>query len=349
MAIGQDIRAAFREQARACQELGSPFTSKICELLAARLESGDPVSDHLLEWRATRSSSQPLIALRVTGALHGLVLEDRCAPLANVYPPAEAPDDVLWGCIADAMRTNAAYVMDRLKSAPQTNEVRRAAILVPGFLEIARSTGLPLSLSEIGASAGLNLLWDQFGYTFGAMSWGNATSPVQLAPVWRGSALTSHAVAVGERCGCDLNPIDINLREDRLRLLSYIWPDQTERFDRTRAAIDLARQAKVHVEAADVLSWLPVRLHRDWTGSAHVIYHTIVWQYFPEAVQRAAERMIRQAGDQASTSAPLAWLRFEADDVTPGAGLTLTLWPSGIEKQIARADFHGRWIEWRGW
>ena len=349
MDSGHHIRAAFLEQARACKELGSPFTSRVCELLAARLQTGDPVSDHLLQWRATRSSSQPLIALRVTGALHGLVLEDLCPPLAIVYPPAEASDDALWRGIADAIRAHGSYILDRLTGAPQTNEVRRAAILLPGFLTVGEQTRLPLSLSEIGASAGLNLVWDQFGYTLGDLTWGADASPVQLAPVWHGAAVGNTVLAIKERSGCDLNPIDVDVREDRLRLLSYIWPDQTDRFERTRAAIDLVRQAGIRVDAADVLTWLPTRLNRDWTGSTHVIYHTIVWQYFPEAVQRAAEQMIRQAGERASPSAPLAWLRFEADDVTPGAALTLTLWPGGIEKQIARADFHGRWIDWQGW
>lgn len=349
MEIGHDIRAAFREQARACRELGSPFTSKLCDLFATRLQPGDPIADQLLQWRATKSASQPLIALRVAGALHGLVLEKRCVALTQVYPPAECSDELVWQGIADAMHTHATYILDRLTSAPQTNEVRRAAILVPGFLEIALCTGLPLSLSEIGASAGLNLLWDQFGYTLGDLSWGNLASPVQLAPVWHGSAVADQVVEVRERSGCDLNPIDVNRHEDRLRLLSYIWADQTDRFDRTSAAIDLAQRPRIRVEAADVLTWLPARLTRNWSGSAHVLYHTIVWQYFPEAVQRAALQMITQAGERTSASAPLAWLRFEADDVTPGAGLRLTLWPGGVEKQVARADFHGRWIDWRGW
>ena len=349
MNSGHDIRAAFREQARACRELGSPFTSRVCELLSVRLQSGDPVSDQLLQWRATRSSSQPLIALRVTGALHGLVLEDLCPPLAIVYPPAEASDDLLWQGIADAFRAHASYILDRLTSAPQTNEIRRAAILLPGFLTVAEQTRLPLSLSEIGASAGLNLVWDQFRYFLGDLTWGVETSPVQMAPAWHGASVRNSALEIHERSGCDLNPINVDVHEDRLRLLSYIWPDQTDRFERTRAAIDLVRQAGIRVDAADVLTWLPTRLNRDWSGSTHVIYHTIVWQYFPETVQRAAEQMIRQAGERALSSAPLAWLRFEADDVPPGAGLMLTLWPGGIEKQIARADFHGRWIDWRGW
>jgi len=131
--IGHDIRAAFREQARACRELGSPFTSKLCDLFATRLQPGDPIADQLLQWRATKSASQPLIALRVAGALHGLVLEKRCVALTQVYPPAECSDELVWQGIADAMHTHATYILDRLTSAPQTNEVRRAAILVPVF------------------------------------------------------------------------------------------------------------------------------------------------------------------------------------------------------------------------
>ncbi len=62
-----------------------------------------------------------------------------------------------------------------------------------------------------------------------------------------------------------------------------------------------------------------------------------------------AEAVIRQAAERATALSPLAWLRFEADDGAPGAGLMLSVWPGGIEKQIARADDHGRWIDWRGW
>ncbi|MEM7710731.1 MAG: DUF2332 domain-containing protein, partial [Pseudomonadota bacterium] len=30
-----------------------------------------------------------------------------------------------------------------------------------------------------------------------------------------------------------------------------------------------------------------------------------------------------------------------------GAAVTLTTWPSGEVRDAARADFHGRWIDWR--
>ena len=50
---------------------------------------------------------------------------------------------------------------------PQTNEVRRSACLIGGFLTIARESGLPLRCFEVGASAGLNQLWDRFHYRLG--------------------------------------------------------------------------------------------------------------------------------------------------------------------------------------
>ncbi len=65
-----------------------------------------------------------------------------------------------------------------LSLPPQTNEVRRSALLLPGFIEIARKTGLPLRLLEIGASAGLNQVWDEYRYTYrgrqGDDTWGKS-------------------------------------------------------------------------------------------------------------------------------------------------------------------------------
>src|SRR5947209_4841585 len=42
---------------------------------------------------------------------------------------------------------------------------------------------------------------------------------------------------VFERRGCDRNPIDPATEAGRIALLSYIWPDQRERFARIEAAI----------------------------------------------------------------------------------------------------------------
>jgi hypothetical protein len=334
--------------------LESPFMARLCELFAERLEGGDPVSDRLIQWPVDGSALQMLVALRIAGGLHGLVLEGRCDDLAAAYPPNNVTDLRLWQAVQRALHEHAPFLLDRLARAPQTNEVRRAGIVVPGFLEIAARTRKPLMLSEIGASAGINLHWDQFGYRFGDRSWGNKDSPVQLEPAWSGAPPHTLDVVVVDRAGCDLYPIDPSNPEDRLRMLSYIWADQAVRLQRTQAALDVAAASSIRVDAADVLDWLPDRLATQPPGTTHIVCHTIVWQYFPETTKARAKALLEAAGARATEDSPLAWLSFEADSNPHGAALRLRLWPGvkqgtgDVQQKLARADFHGRWVEWSG-
>lgn len=66
------------------------------------------------------------------------------------------------------------------------------------------------------------------------------------------------------------------------------------------------------------------------------------------AARARIETALAAAGARATAAAPLAWLRLEGDGTEPGAALTLTLWPGGATRLLARADYHGRWIDWRG-
>ena len=53
--------------------MGSPFTARLCRLLADRLAPGDPVSDRVLAWPGDPSHRADALPLRLAGALHGLV------------------------------------------------------------------------------------------------------------------------------------------------------------------------------------------------------------------------------------------------------------------------------------
>ena len=48
---------------------------------------------------------------------------------------------------------------------------------------------------------------------------------------------------------------------------------------------------------------------------------------------------IRAAGERASATTPLAWLRMEPVD--DRADLELTIWPGGEERRLARVGYHG--------
>jgi hypothetical protein len=57
----------------------------------------------------------------------------------------------------------------------QTNEVRRAWVLLPAFL----SLGAPrVDVLELGASAGLLLAFDRYGYEYRVGSWGDPRAPL---------------------------------------------------------------------------------------------------------------------------------------------------------------------------
>lgn len=116
------------------------------------------------------------------------MLSDADSELADVYPPNSAPDSALRAALASAIFLHGARLCEDLERAPQTNEIARSAMLLPGFLTICREIGLPLAVREIGSSAGLNLLFDRFYYRYGVGCWGDPGSPVQLAPEVRGKA-----------------------------------------------------------------------------------------------------------------------------------------------------------------
>jgi hypothetical protein len=344
-----EVRHSFLRQAQACETLGSPFTAKLCRLAAERMTSSTAVEAAVLEWTGDPTATGDAVALRLAGALHALALLRADDDLVAVYPPNHPDDDRLWGAIIAAFRTHETFILERLASAPQTNEVRRSAALLPGFLTISALTAKPLRLMEIGASAGLNLHWDRYRYHLGESEWGDPSSAVRLAPDWEGPPPPETPIEVTARSGCDLNPLDPNSDEDRLRLLSYLWADQSDRVSRTRAALDIARAHPAAIDKADARAWLDMQLAQPFPGVATVVYHSIAWQYLPSDARRQGEAIIAAAGGRATDDAPLCRLQMEADGGTDGAALTLQIWPTGEMREIGRADFHGRWVKWRGW
>lgn len=342
------VRQHFRGQAEACRELGSPFTARLLDIAADRLDETSAVGRAIMAWPGDPRADA--LALRFAGSLHGLVLSEAAPTLLLAYPggPSDSDSLALWAAVEGAMHVHEAALLKALQSPPQTNEVARCGVLLGGFAAIAAQTARPLALLEIGASAGLNLHWDAYGYNLGGASWGPAAAALRLAPEWRGAAPALGRVDVCSRRGCDQQPIDPASAGDRLRLRAYIWADQRARLERLDAALDHAAAQAVRVERADAAGWVEARLAERAAGTITVLYHSIVWQYVPAATQQRIETALAQAGAAASADAPLAWLRMEPSADRSQAELSLTCWPGGTSQQPAHADYHGRWVHWLG-
>ncbi|QXT40608.1 DUF2332 domain-containing protein [Gymnodinialimonas ceratoperidinii] len=333
------LRDAFAFHAHACAILGSPFMVQLCNLFATRLHPGTPFTDRLFDWPGDVGPRGQSVPLRLCGALHALRLSGD-PTLAEVYPPHDASDDALWDAVAQTL-TNHAEAIDRfIDSPPQTNEVRRASALIAAAHVIAAHHDLPLELSELGASAGLNLNFDRFALRIGAHFFGPEDAALTLTPTWNGPLPPATRPRIASRRGVDLNPLDP--QRDALRLRAYLWPDQPERLALTEAALALPPPP---VDRADAIDWLEPRLAPS-PGHCRMIYTTVAWQYFPAAKQGEGLSLIEAAGRAATAQSPLAFVQMEDDGGARGAALTLRLWPGDLRLDLGRVDFHGRWIDW---
>ncbi len=347
--LPERVNAAFLSQAESCEKLGSPFTALLLRSIAEHGLPDTPVRQRLATWEGDISGSGDSVPLRLAGTLHQMVIRNLDAVLATIYPPhgpMPAPS-VVADTVGQAVVRHQAFVDRCLDSPPQTNEIRRSSAIYPALLRVATQTGLPMRLSEVGASAGLNLLMDRFHYRFAEEAYGEKGSSVRLEPEWKGGLPQAIDLQIVDRRGCDLRPFDLTSEDDRIRLRSYTWPDQQDRLDRLDAAIELARENPFVVDRADAVEWLEERLHTRPAGHADVVFNTIAWQYLPDEARKKGSAVVEKAGRKAGQDSPLFWVSMEADGERPGALIQMIEWPGALTTRLGRADFHGRWVDWR--
>jgi hypothetical protein len=337
----QAIAEQLQWQADACRMIGSPLYAGLLERATEDVKALGPV------WEILRGHEDDprfsVLGLRLLGAVNRLALTGQEPALADAYRDGRVPE--AWEQLRDALHRNGNELRGSLERPVQTNEVGRCAALLFGFLTVAAETQLPLRLLEVGASAGLNLRWDRYGYRANGFSWGPGGSAVELAFDLEGRQPTSlpTTVEISSRRGCDAAPIDPTTAEGRLTLLTYIWPDQSDRIARMQAALEVANDVPAPLDREAAAAWTRRMLAEQVPGEATVIYHSIVSQYLREEERAALFGCIRDAGERANAAAPLAWLRMEPND--DRADVHLTLWPGGEDRRLARAGYHGTPVE----
>lgn len=354
-------------QALSCAAMGSPLSAFLLTRAAADvLEDGPCAALLLADVRPGRGDAA---ALRFLAALHRLVLDRRAPELALHYPSVGGtPDLRRVGDVMVATVGQHADVLPELVAQPcQTNEVGRAAGLIVGLLDVAATTGLPLSLREVGSSAGLNLRLDHFAYevpvadsdvTAGdhgtdAAGGTDDRATVRLGPAEADLVLRDRYRAplpgdprqlfdVVDRRGCDLRPIDPTTPDGRARVSSSVWCDQVDRFERLGAALRTAQRVPATVDQASAAAWVGDQLAGRIPDAATVVFHSVVQEYLPDQEWARLLAALEEAGDRATTDAPVAHVRLEPVSTLRQHGISVRIWPHAPdERLLATCGAHG--------
>jgi hypothetical protein len=258
--------------------------------------------------------------------------------------------DLSWPALRGVLVEHREELRRGIDRPPQTNEVGRAASLIGGLLRVVNRWPGPLRLFEIGASSGLNLRADHFRVELSdGTGVGPIDSPVVLPDPWLGNRPPgSGPLHVVERRGCDTDPVDPTTEEGRLRLTSFVWPDQLARLERLRGALELAPRVPATVvqrPAGDFVADLELA-----HGTTTVLWHSIMWQYLDDEERSAVERRLEELGDSADADARLAHLALEPRRRTPSSEheilVVLRAWPGGQERVLGSAQAHGIPTTW---
>jgi hypothetical protein len=350
---GTSIQEAFEAQIVWSNQLGSPLYGALLEVASRDLANRGVVADVVCDFEGDPMASA--LALRLMGGVHRLVLMGLAPDLAKHYPSVGGTPQLstLPGDFLDTVASHLGYLKNALNIAPQTNEIGRCAALLPLLFSALDGRSSNIRLLEIGSAGGLNLLLDRYRYDFGSWTWGETASEAVIATGWEGAIPpVPERLTIVSRRGCDVSPLDVTDEQAQLRLLSFIWPDQLDRFKRTQEALAFASAEAPRVDRESAGSWLSARLEEPVDpGTTTVIQHSTMWRYMKDAEKVAVMEAIGEAGERATPETPLAHTSFEL----PPNGFTdighvasVTTWPGGVVRDVGAGQAHGSWIRWTG-
>lgn len=202
-----------------------------------------------------------------------------------------------WDDVDAMLDTRADFLARFTAEQPvQTNEVARSAALLRGLAAVGRSR---IDLLELGTAAGLLLCLDRYGYPYDGFE-------------------------IVRRRGIDRRPVDVTTDEGARLLEAFVWPDQTERIARLRAAIEIVRRDPPELIAGDY-----VDLVSDLVEDGTVVMSCVTTMYLPD--DRYAELAAKLRGT--------TWLSLEGPrHARDYDGMQLVLDGRVLEEHV---DYHG--------
>ena len=284
MSIQKNIGIAARYAWFAANEARG--RSVLYEKLAEQVSRDEAV----LEFLATlpKAKQQPNLLFAAVRYLHG------------VSPSFSSFKDCLLSDRISVRET----MMER---TTQTNEPARCAAIMP----LLASLPGPLSIIEVGASAGLCLLPDKYAYKYNSV----AITPngVANSPTFGCNTDMISEIAYPEivwRAGLDLNPLDIHNEQEMEWLELLVWPGQDHRAENLRKAIQVARSKPPEVHRGDLLTDLRALIDQAPADSTTVVFHSAVLNYLSSQEER--DRFVQTVTEHADH-----WISNESPFVLP--------------------------------
>ncbi|MET0694896.1 MAG: DUF2332 domain-containing protein [Propionibacteriaceae bacterium] len=312
-------------------------------------EAGGPVRQVCAGYEDVPDGSA--LQLRLLAGVFRLVLTGQAPELEPFYPSlgGTSPPADAWSVMRQVIGDHVGELRTALETAPQTNEVGRSAALLAGLFDVVAASGCHrIRLLELGASAGLNLLVDAYGYSGDGWRWGSESSPVQLVDSIQGH-VHPQSFTVTERRGCDLHPVDVATEEGRVLLTSFVWPFNVARHRRLAAALEVVAAGEAPtVDAAPASRWLAEQLDADRGDATQTL--TVVWQSITQLYWPADEiSQVRATLAEQGAGRPLAHVAMEFDPQAPRDAkprVTTELWQPQVshyprQRLIATAHDHG--------
>ena len=284
-----------------------------------------------------------------------MAADERLLSLASHARVGQQPTFLLMGAVhylaGDAMAgfdraSFTAFCLDRQDELRhlletrlvQTNAVPRSLVLRIGMARVAAETAAPVHLVEVGASAGVHLRFDRYGYVVGGVQYGDAGSRVQIDAELRGTRALPDLDAIppiASAVGVDLAPVDATDPEQRRWLEALVWPDNAREAELLAAALEVIAADPPRVVAGDAVDVCPVLAEELPPTEPRVVFTIATRMHIPRDRIAAFDAAILDLG----ANAPLYWIQAERS-----AEVVVRL-PTGSEVTVAAFGPRILWLE----
>ncbi|MFE5479136.1 DUF2332 domain-containing protein [Nocardia sp. NPDC056541] len=248
----------------------------------------------------------------------------------------------------DQLRENwSAISATALRRRTQTNEAGRAATLLP---VLARLPG-PLSLIEVGASAGLCLYPDRFSYRYNTAALDPADGPSSVVLTCKTTGavpIPDRLPRVVHRAGVDLNPLDAGNSDDRQWLSALVWPGQDERLSRLRSACAIAAADPPAIVTGDLNEQVTELVLAAPRASTVVVFHSAVLSYLSPQARADFRATVRDLPCHWVSQEGTGVLSTLADRLPPRESTAARLVLALDDEPLAFAGPHGQSLDWFG-